>query len=135
MIVSILAVKDVEASVAFYSQKLGFTYDLSLPGPDGTMAFAGVSLGAFGFGLNLEPEAAQGGPGVVFMIPVPDDADIDAVYAAVIAKGVKLEQDIKTEYWGDRGFTVRDIDGYTLNIYKTVKQMTMDEIADAARNP
>ncbi|KXK52841.1 MAG: hypothetical protein H3C32_00075 [Anaerolineae bacterium] len=55
--------------------------------------------------------------------------------SAVIAKGVKLEQDIKTEYWGDRGFTVRDIDGYTLNIYKTVKQMTMDEIADAARNP
>ncbi|MBV6437010.1 MAG: hypothetical protein WA009_11055 [Phototrophicaceae bacterium] len=53
----------------------------------------------------------------------------------MIAKGVKLEQDIKTEYWGDRGFTVRDIDGYTLNIYKTVKQMTMDEIADAARNP
>lgn len=135
MIMPILAVKDVEASIAFYTQKLGFNHDFSLPGPDGTAVFAGVSLGKSGFGLSLEPEASQGGPGVVFMVYVPDDADIDAIYADVTAKGVKLEQDIKTEYWGDRVFSVRDIDGYYISLCKTVKQMTMDEIADAARNP
>ncbi len=132
MIMPILSVKDIEASIAFYRDMLGFNHDFTMPGPDGTPTFAGVSLGKAAFGLDLQPQSAKGGEGVIFMVYVADDADLDAYYAQVQARGVKIEQEIKDEYWGDRVFGVRDNSGYYLNICKTVKQMSMDEIAKAA---
>lgn len=132
MIMPILAVKDVDASVAFYRDVLGFNHDFSLPGPDNRASFAGVSLGKAAFGISLEPEAAKGGEGVVFMVYVADDQDLDAYYAEVQGRGAQIDQPIKDEYWGDRVFSLRDPTGYMLNICKTVRQMTMEEIAAAA---
>jgi PhnB protein len=135
MIMPILAVKDVDASIAFYRDVLGFNHDFSLPGPDGKTSFAGVSLGKAAFGISLEPEAAKGGEGVVFMVYVADDQDLDAYYAEVQGRGAKIDQPIKDEYWGDRVFSLRDPTGYMLSICKTVRQMTMEEIAAAAPRP
>ncbi|MBK9124696.1 MAG: VOC family protein [Chloroflexi bacterium] len=134
MIMPFLSVKDVDESIAYYVDKLGFRVDFNMAGPEGKAQMAGVSLGNSGFGLAYDPESAKGGEGVMFMVYVPDDMDIDAYYADVKARDAKIESDIKTEYWGDRVFSVRDIDGYYISLCKTVKQMTMDEIAEAARN-
>lgn len=135
MIMPILAVKDVDTSVAFYRDVLGFNHDFSLPGPDNQTSFAGVSLGKAAFGISLEPEAAKGGEGVVFMVYVADDQDLDAYYAEVQGRGAQIDQPIKDEYWGDRVFSLRDPTGYMLSICKTVRQMTMEEIAAAAPRP
>jgi catechol 2,3-dioxygenase-like lactoylglutathione lyase family enzyme len=62
MIMPILAVKDVDASSAFYKDVLGFSHDFSMPGPDNQTSFAGVSLGKAAFGLSLSrkrPKAAR----------------------------------------------------------------------------
>lgn len=135
MIMPILAVKDVDASIAFYKDVLGFNHDFSLPGPDNQTSFAGISLGKAAFGLSAEPDAATGGAGVVFMVYVADDADLDAYYAEVQNKGAVIDQPIKDEYWGDRVFSLRDPTGYYLSFCKTVKQMTMEEIAASAPRP
>lgn len=135
MIMPILAVKDVDASIAFYKDVLGFNHDFSMPGPDNKTSFAGVSLGKAAFGLSLEPEAAKGGEGVVFMVYVADDADLDAYYAEVESRGAKIEQPIKDEYWGDRVFSLRDPSGYYLSMCKTVRQMSAEEIAAAVPRP
>lgn len=132
MIMPILSVKDIEASIAFYRDMLGFNHDFTLPGPDGAPTFAGVSLGKAAFGLDLQPQSAKGGEGVIFMVYVPDETDLDAYYTQLQAKGVKIEQPIRDEYWGDRLFSLRDNSGYYLSICKTVRQMTMEEIAKAA---
>lgn len=133
MIMPILAVRDVDATVAFYTDKLGFNHDFSLPGSDGTNTFAGVSLGKASLGFDLQPAATKGGDGVVFMVYVTEDANLDVYYEQVKARGVKIEQEIKDEYWGDRVFGLRDNNGYYLNFCKTVKQMSGEEIAQVAQ--
>jgi PhnB protein len=131
MITPMLAVKDVDASVAFYTEKLGFKHDFSMPGPDGKNAFGWVSLGKAAFGLELVPELDHRGNGVVFMIAVPEEMDIDQYYAAVQKKGVKIVEAIQDKYWGDRTFSVHDPDGYVLTPFKTVKTVSMEDIIAA----
>jgi uncharacterized glyoxalase superfamily protein PhnB len=129
MIVPVLSVKDVDISLAFYNEKLGFKTDLVFAGPDGVNAFAGVSLGNSTFMLTLA-ETPNVGQGVVFMIYLPDDGDIDKVYADVQAKGVAIVEAIKTEYWGDRVFSIKDPDGFYLSVCKTVHKPDVEHIAD-----
>ncbi len=130
MIMPVLAVKDLSASIAFYKDKLGFNHGMTMPGPDGAPNFAIVDLSPQAmFGLQLDANApAQRGDGVIFMVYVNEATDIDAYYADVQSKGVTIVEPIKTEYWGDRIFSVKDPDGYYLTLTKTVKQMSMDEI-------
>jgi uncharacterized glyoxalase superfamily protein PhnB len=132
MIVPVLSVNDVDTSLAFYTQKLGFKQDLVFAGPDAVNVFAGITLGTSSFMLS-KPEEGQvenAGNGVVFMVYLPEDGDIDAVYADVQAKGIAIKDALKTEYWGDRVFSIVDPDGYYLTISKTVHVPDMDHIAD-----
>jgi uncharacterized glyoxalase superfamily protein PhnB len=129
MIMPILSVKDVDASIAFYTEKLGFAHQMSMPGPDGKNTFAFVSLGeAIMVGLSLDPDLQHRGAGVDLMFYVPDTTDIDQVYNEVQSRGVGITETIDTRYWGDRTFGLRDPDGYSLTFAKTVKQVPMEEI-------
>ena len=131
MIVPVLMVKSVDESIKFYNEKLGFKTDMVLPDENGVNAFGGVSLGDSTFMLGLSnpgDDNSNAGKGVVFMVYLPDTSDIDTVYADVQAKGVAIVEPLKTEYWGDRVFTVHDPDGYVLTISKTVHQADMEEV-------
>lgn len=137
MIAPILAVNDVDRSIAFYTEKLAFRQDFCLAGPDGQSAFAFVSMGAqehgVAIGLSRQADAPKGAAGVVFMVYVPPEMDLDEYYAAVRARGVAIEAEIATQYWGDRSFTVRDPDGYTLQLSKTVAEADMDRVSAVMR--
>lgn len=130
MILPILEVKDVDAAVAFY-QRLGFRHDGDMPGSDGK-----PDMGFLAFGdapLFVSRGKAEGvGKGVQFMVNLTADQDIDAHYATVQANGVTITEAIETQFWGDRTFTVTDLDGYTITFARQVKEMTMEEIAAAA---
>ena len=130
MVYPILAVKDVDASIAFYIEKLGFEKDMALPNAEGKTAFAFVSLGKepVGFGLD-ETLKVERGAGVVLMISVAEGTDVDEVYKSVQSKGIAIEQEIKTEYWGDRTFAVKDPDGYYICLYQTIHQPDMEHVA------
>lgn len=136
MIVPVLSVKDVDATLAFYAEKLGFKTDMVLAGPDGANVFAGTSLGKATFMISRHKEgedASHHGNGVVFMVYLPEDGDIDALYADVKRKGVAILEELKTEYWGDRIFSVKDPDGYFLTISKTVEQTDMERVEKVMR--
>jgi uncharacterized glyoxalase superfamily protein PhnB len=130
MIFPVLSVHDVDAALNFYVNKLGFKQDMVMPGPDGKNFFGSASLGGAGLGFLLDPVGEPRGVGVELML-YPTDTDLDAHYAAVTANGVTITDPISDKYWGDRAFTVRDLNGYTITIAKVVKQMTMEEIASA----
>lgn len=133
MILPLLTVKDVAASVRFYTEKLGFNNQFNMQGPDGKNAFAFVDLGKPTIGLTLTKDGnTDVGRGVELMIYVADETDIDTYYADVQKRGVKIEAPLDTQYWGDRTFTVHDPDGYVLTLCKTVKAMTYEEV-DASR--
>jgi uncharacterized glyoxalase superfamily protein PhnB len=128
MVYPIVSVKDVDASIAFYTEKLGFEKDMALPNAEGKTAFAFVKLGSevMGFGLDNTPNVGQG---VVFMMSIPEGASIDEVYKSVQDKGVAIAEEIKTEYWGDRTFAVKDPDGYHICLYQTIHQPDMEHVA------
>jgi len=132
MIMPILAVSDLEASIDFYTSKLGFELAFSMNGPDGVRNFAFVALGKAHIGLQADPSlASPRGQGAVFMVYVPDETDIDAFYAGVVSRGTTIAREIADMYWGDRTFTVADPDGFVVTIAKTTQQMDMGDIEAA----
>lgn len=132
MIVPILSVADVKSSLKYYTEKLGFQQTMALDGPDGNVVFAGISLGQATFMIS-RAETENVGQGVTFMVYLPEDADIDEVYQDVQSKGVTLDGEIKTEYWGDRTFSVKDPDGYSISICKTVQETDMEHVEKVMR--
>ncbi len=132
MILPILSVSDVDASLAFYKEKLGFEERMSMPGPDGVTTFAGIALGEANFMLSREDTVPKA-DGVTFMVYIPEGADIDTVYQEVQAKGVTIVRELKTEYWGDRRFLVDDPDGYHIAMCQEVEPVDVDVIAQVMR--
>jgi uncharacterized glyoxalase superfamily protein PhnB len=136
MIMPILAVKDVDASVAFFKDQLGFRHDMSMAGPEGKNVFAIVGLGAAVFGVGWDDRVNYEqvlGHGVQFMIYLPDGQSIDSFYADVKAKGVRIDDELTDTYWGDRAFTIHDPNGYMLTFAVTVKQVPIDEMEATLR--
>jgi uncharacterized glyoxalase superfamily protein PhnB len=129
MIMPFFAVQDVDESIKFYTEKLGFKQAFAFPGPDGTTATGAVTFGTANFGFNRAPDVEQRGNGVIFMTYLPDEVNLDTYYADVQKRGVKIVEPIKTEYWGDRTFRVDDPDGYILYLSKTEKPVSNDDIA------
>ncbi len=130
MIMPNLTVKDVDASIAFYKDKLGFTHDMTLA-PEGKSIFAIVRLGTqavIGVGVDDHVTQKPYAPGVQFMIYLPDDRNIDDYYAQVQANGVAIDEPLADTYWGDRAFSIHDPNGYLLTFAVTVKQVPVAEM-------
>ncbi len=80
-------VKDIDASIAWFKETLGFEETFKVPG------WAEVSTPTAGVTIGLaESEAAEGGSGGA--TPVFGVTDIEAARAALEAKGVRFEGDI-----------------------------------------
>jgi uncharacterized glyoxalase superfamily protein PhnB len=134
-VLPILAVKNYDASVKFYTEQLGFVSEFTMQGPDGTNSFGFVSKGEARLGLGQQPDVPHAGHGVYFMLYPEGDFDIDAYYAQVQQKGVPIAEEIKTEYWGDRVFSLKDPDGYHLAFGKTVQEIPLEQIKEHMRQP
>ena len=133
MIEPVLNVPDVDAAVRFYTDQLGFTSGSTLPGPDGKAVFGTVLWGQAMLMFQLEqPSAAQSPRGAHFelYLGVPEDQDIDALYADLQAKGITVTLPIKDEYWGARTFQIEDLNGFRLRFGKTVREMSVEEVAE-----
>jgi uncharacterized glyoxalase superfamily protein PhnB len=72
-------------------------------------------------------------PHVDFMIYVPDGEQVDAYYNQAKAQGIAIADEIKTQYWGDRTFTVIDPSGYRIVISQTVHETDLDRVATVMR--
>jgi uncharacterized glyoxalase superfamily protein PhnB len=112
-----LTVSNMDASIKFYSEKLGF----KVHGVYGTM-HASISLGEnseCNFYLRQvteeEAEKFKNSARSHTMIMVDPKGDkktaVDEVAASVVSKGVKLSEECEDKWWGYRQFSVRDPDG------------------------
>ena len=118
MLLPVLPVNDVDEAIEWYKETLGFSEDLRQPGPDGKTVAGQVSSHGSQIMFNLNPPmAGNAGGGVFFWIRV-DEIDIDAYYDELKSKGVTVTDEIKDQYWGDRSFTVNDLNGYILAFNK-----------------
>lgn len=115
----ILSVHNIDASIAFYVEKLGFEKSWSMPDEKGVTSFACVRLGAAEILLgtiDFVPAEDRGklGTGIQIYVEVPAQTDIDTLYAQAREGGAPITRAIENRDWGERAFSVKDLDGYHL---------------------
>lgn len=119
---TILAVADIGRSVAFYTERLGFSVDATYEDPPyATLVRNGVRLS-----LAEQGHRSPDQPGVVMTVPadptrlavvlVLEVADARAVHAALAAEGSTFLADPYEPPWGGCRFFVVDPDRYLVEL-------------------
>lgn len=108
-----LTVKDLEKSIAWYTDVVGFSISRRIE-RDGTLRGVAVQAGQVALILNRD-DGAKGwdrvkGQGMSFYIPTHQD--IDALARRIKAHGWTLDSEPEDMPWGARVFRVRDPDGF-----------------------
>jgi predicted enzyme related to lactoylglutathione lyase len=109
----ILAVHDVETSIAYYMEKLGFT---SCWGWEQPPTFGGVRRDGIEIFFCQD---CQGNPGTWMSVWVDD---VDVLYAEFKARGADIRQPPTNFPWGVREMNVSDPDGHRLRFSMATDQ-------------
>jgi len=115
-----LIVEDVSRSLSFYTEKLGFTRFMTVPEAE-PFIFAGVVKDGVEIFLNqkqmmvsLKPEIAREKSGGWMSTMYIETENVDALCAEFEAKGVKIVEPLKTQFYGMREFIIVDPDGWLI---------------------
>src|SRR5438046_8208687 len=105
---AIFASSDIEATLAYYKDVLGFESSWTLGDPP---YFGSSSMGGVSIMFSLEPDLAAKIRGHQHWIKV-DDAD--ELYRLHKSKGAQIVSEVDDKPWGFREYVVEDINGYHL---------------------
>ena len=120
----VLPVRNLSASVRFYTERLGFDFAFGdragspLPDGSGAPGYAGVRRGNVELHLQWQDESefTKGTVGLAMLrILVADPDELLEEYRATGAVDGRTR--IRETSWGTREFHVRDLDGHGLTFY------------------
>lgn len=110
-----LGVADLEQSILFYQQGLGFPR-MDSPPEVAFFTLDGSWLGLFGREALAEdagvPSAGGGFSGIALAHNVASEAEVDVVIAQAVAAGAKLVKPAQKTSWGGYAGYFSDPDGY-----------------------
>jgi uncharacterized glyoxalase superfamily protein PhnB len=120
-----LTCKNIEASVRWYREALGFGVDQSWE-VDGKLAGAIMSAGDIRIVLNQD-DGKLGwdrikGQGLYLQFNVATGKDVDAAAARIKAAGGTLIDEPADRPWGARMFQFKDLDGFKLGVSTPLQQ-------------
>ena len=118
----VLPVTDVSAAIDWYTTTLGFQKLFDIPLPDGTVVTGQVQRAGNNIMFNLNPADASSKGGGIYLWCRVEDTDLDGLYQELQSKGVEVVDQIQDQYWGDRYFAVRDLNGYILAFNKSLSK-------------
>ncbi|MGH9311795.1 MAG: VOC family protein, partial [Vicinamibacterales bacterium] len=114
-----LTVSNLEQSLRFYTNVLGFILGDRWTDNNGVLRGVMLKAGACGLGLSQDDWSKgrdrKKGEGMSLWLKTAQD--IDALAQRITAAGGSLAQGPKTEEWGGRSLSVDDPDGFRLRIY------------------
>ena len=112
-----LTVNDIQKSLAFYRDVLGFVAKDSWE-EDGALKGMELVAGSVRFWLSQDDfnKGRDRVKGLGFRMYCGTTQDIDALAARVRGAGVELAEEPKDQSWGGRDFAVRDPDGFLISI-------------------
>lgn len=118
-----LTVNDLQKSLAWYRDVLGFTIQDRWE-QDGTLM--GVEMGAgpvvFMLGQDDWKKGRDRAKGEGFRLYCDTTQDVDRIAERIKAKGGQLAQEPRDESWGARALTVEDPDGFKITIAKQTRR-------------
>jgi len=127
-------VDDVGDALRYYEEVLGFNRRLSIPGEGGKVVHAEVdfngsnpimiawavkSPGAVDAVLEKLRKGGNRGSGILLYVNI-GDADIDAYHEKVVAKGAKVVEPLRDQFYGDRTFRIEDPFGFVLTFARHI---------------
>ncbi|MFN0033006.1 MAG: VOC family protein [Flavobacteriales bacterium] len=119
-----LPVKNLEETISFYRDMLGFTDEWYWGTPATDAGICRDGLGLL-FMLNREYCEIINNEKQRFVICI-FVSNVDEIYREVKAKGVTVVTELKTEPWNVREFAILDCNGYILRIGEGVENEPHD---------
>ena len=117
MLSASLTVKDLDKSLAWYSDVLGFTIDRKIE-RDGKVRGVALTAGNLRLSINQD-DGAKGWnriKGEGFSLNITTDQNVDKIANRIKEHGGTLESEPADMPWGVRLFRLKDPDGYKLAI-------------------
>jgi PhnB protein len=127
---------DAAQAIQFYKRAFGAEEQMRLPGRDGKLMHAAVSIDGAGLML-VDENPAWGALGPLTLKGTPvtlhlQVADADAVVAQAVAAGAKLVMPVQEMFWGDRYGQVEDPFGHRWSVATQVRKLSLEQIREAA---
>jgi len=131
-----LCVDGAARAIEFYTEVLGATEKMRMPGPDGKIGHAELALGESVIMLADEH------PDIGFLSPLRIGGtavtlhtyveDVDAVFERALAAGAKSLRPVENQFYGDRSAQFEDPFGHRWSIATHVEDVDPDEMARRA---
>lgn len=127
-----LCVNGAEAAIEFYTSVLGAQERMRMPGPDGTIGHAELTLGDSV--IMLADEAAEIGvvsPKAIGGTPVTISVyaeDADAVFDAAVGAGASSLQPMTDQFYGDRSGQFEDPFGHRWSVATHIEDVPPEEM-------
>jgi PhnB protein len=122
-------------AIDFYVKAFGATEMMRLPGPDGKLAHASVSINGSSVLLVDEmldhgiksPKTLGGTPVTIHLVV----ADVDAFVDRAVAAGATVTMPVEDAFWGDRYGVLEDPFGHSWSVATPIRDMTPEQIQAA----
>ena len=131
-VIPYLSIEGASDAIAFYTDVLGATERVRMPGPDGKIGHAELTIGDSVIMLaDYMPEMsaptpkALGGSPVTVMVYVED---IDAIFDKAINAGATAIMKPEDQFYGDRAGAFEDPFGHRWHIASHVEDVTPEEM-------
>jgi PhnB protein len=131
-----LTVRGGAKAIDFYKNAFGAKELCRMLTPDGKVMHAEIQIGDSRLMLSDEsPEwgnfAPEEGKGASYMLYVQD---CDAIFKQAVDAGATVDSEPADMFWGDRSGRVTDPFGYRWMIATHIRDVSPEEIAEAAKN-
>jgi uncharacterized glyoxalase superfamily protein PhnB len=125
-------------AIEFYKKAFGATEMIRLAGPDGKIMHACVCINGSSVMLvdeypemgGTSPKTLKGTPVTIHLIV----DDVDGFVERAVEAGAKVVMPVADQFWGDRYGQIEDPFGHRWSVATPKRQMTADEIREAARS-
>jgi PhnB protein len=131
-----LTLNDAAKMIDWYKQALGAQELSRSAGPDGKIMHAELQIGDSRIMVNDPMQGTKGpkefGGSPTTMWLYVDDSD--AVFNKAVAAGAKVEMPVDNQFWGDRGGSFSDPNGYTWWVATRKEDFTRAELDQRAQD-
>lgn len=127
--------EDVAAALDWLTDAFGFGERMRIPGPDGTVNHAEMELADDGVIMLGNPGPEYQSPkrtGHVSQLVYVYVDDVDEHFEQAKAAGATIVAEPEDQFYGDRRYAARDLEGHEWNFATRVRDVPIDELEPPA---